>query len=192
MMIIVALTVVAGGTFAIYKLLMWSKTTGNKFGNVCALLIALVMLFGVKGMLKVDKPQAPKPTARTSSETVSSILNQPAKETRSVPSTAVETRSVVTGNTQVKNRIKNYLASMPGAVIVTVRGDDNSVIVDCDFDFGTADKGLAADFAQDLIYRIMADNSDVQFSWLSINCMNGKSPVGMMVQYENGRFTHLP
>ena len=185
---IIACVIGLAGAFLIYKLVSSSLAEGKNDGLIMAGLIAVAIFLGVAAITS-GKPKVEEPRVAQKAE---KPAPPPAIETRSAPSSAVEPAAVVMGNTQVKTRIKNYLTSLPGAVIVTVRGDDDGIIVDCDFDFGTADKEAAKTFAQDLIYRIMGDNSDVQFKWLSVNCMNGKAPAGIIVQYENGRFSSLP
>ena len=172
-MVLALMLVMVVGTYAIYRLLRWSSETGNKLGNAASLGIALVMLFSMSSLAH-DEPKAsltpkPKPVQ-------SSVATVPSK-----PDALDATKS----------RIKAYLNSLPGAGVVIVRGSP-AVIVECDYDFGTADKETAKGYATDLIYDIMGANGDCNFNLISVNCMNGKTPIGIIVNYEGGRFYTLP
>lgn len=180
MKIIFVLALIAGGTYAIYKLLWAARETGNRFNAVVAGLIALVMLYGVTAVTRHDEPK--KLPASTTSSTTRKVEVAPTPE--QVP---------VTGSDmQAKSRVESYLKSLSGAVIVIVRGDSSGIVVDCDYDFGTSDKAAAKNAATNLIYDIMDANGDCTFSYISINCMNGRNPAGVIVSYENGEFTTLP
>lgn len=170
---------VAVGTYAIYKMLMWSRTKGKPDGNIAALIIALVMLYGAKIAAETPEP-----------------VKQPAKQTqvaaRNISVAPRPTPEASSSDTQAKSRVKAYMDSLPGSMIVIVRGDSSNLIVETDYNFGTGDKATAVDFAKDLIYQIQDANSDCVFKYISVNCMNGKKPVGAIVNYENGSFTTIP
>lgn len=118
-----------------------------------------------------DKPTA-KPVVQESVKPVQSSNNQDA---------------------QVKARIKAKIEAMPGSSIVIVRGDTtNGIVVDVDYDMSDISRDSAISYAKDLIGEIMSTNSDVPFSYLSVNCMNGKSPLGVIVQYEHGEYFVSP
>lgn len=169
------LLLVAVGTYAIYKMLMWSRAKGKPDGNIAALIIALVMLYGVK--LAVETPEPVKPPVKQASASNVSVPSRPTSSST---------------DTQVRSQIKAYMDRLPGAMIVVVRGDSAGIIVETDYNFGTSDKETAKSLATNLIYQIMDDNSDCTFKYISVNCMNGKNPVGAIVNYENGSFSTLP
>lgn len=182
MALIVALIFVAICTFAIYKLIMWSRRMGNNFGNAGALVIALIMMVGVKTLVPLDSAtDAKAKTSTTSKSAVTVKTTAPAKQT------------ISTADTNLKSRIKNYLQSLPGSQVVIVNGNSEyGFSVDVDYNFGTSDKAEAKAAAVDLIYDIVAANSDCGFKWIYVVCLNGKSPIGLIVQYENGEFRTLP
>lgn len=179
MKLFLLVVLVAVGTYAIYKMLMWSRTKGKPDGNIAALIVALVMLYGAKIAAETPEP-----------------VKQPVKQTqvaaRNISVAPRPTSEASSSDTQAKSRVKAYMDSLPGSMIVIVRGDSSNLIVETDYNFGTGDKAAAVDFAKDLIYQIQADNSDCVFKYISVNCMNGKNPVGAIVNYENGSFSTLP
>ncbi len=182
MALIVALIFVAICTFAIYKLIMWSRRTGNNIGNVGALVIALIMMVGVKTLVPLDSATGAKATTSTTS-----------KSAVTVKTTAPAKQTISTADANLKSRIENYVQSLPGSMVVRIGGNSEyGFSVDVDYNFMTSDKAAAKAAAVDLIYDIVGANSDCGFKWIYVNCMDGKSPIGLIVQYENGEFRTLP
>lgn len=87
---------------------------------------------------------------------------------------------------QAVPRVEAYVKSLPGSQLVIVKAGINGVSVDCDYNVGDVDREAAKAYATDLIYDILDANSDCTFSSITINCMNGKKPVGALVQYDKG------
>ena len=87
---------------------------------------------------------------------------------------------------QALPRVEAYMKSLPGSQLVIVKEGYNGVSVDCDYNVGDMPREDAKAYATDLIYDILDANSDCTFSSITINCMNGKSPVGALVQYDRG------
>ena len=176
----ISLGVAAVGAYLIYRLVKMSITTGRKDGFVMAGLIGLVIVFGVTALISGSTHSRQKPVKQTQIAARNiSVEPRPTSEASS-------------SDTQAKSRVKAYMDSLPGSMIVIVRGDSSNLIVETDYNFGTGDKATAVDFAKDLIYQIQDANSDCVFKYISVNCMNGKNPVGAIVNYENGSFTTIP
>lgn len=200
MKIIFVLALIAGSAYAIYKLLWTSPKPVSRVNAIAAGLIALVMLYGVTAVTRHDEPK--KLPASTTSSTTRKVevvpISKPANNSDVQSKRNVEVAPtpeqvpVNNSDTQVKSRIEGYLKSLPGAVTVIVRGDSSGIVVDCDYDFGTSDKAAAKNAATNLIYDIMDANGDCTFNYISINCMNGRNPAGVIVSYENGEFKTLP
>lgn len=95
---------------------------------------------------------------------------------------------------QAVPQVTTYMKNLPGTQnqILTVRAGIEGVTVDCDYDMGDVDRESAREYATDLINDIMGANSDVQFGSITINCMNGKQPIGALVQYERGEIFSRP
>lgn len=89
---------------------------------------------------------------------------------------------------QALPRVEAYVKNLSGTQgqIVIVKAGLNGISVDCDYNVGDVDREAAKAYATDLIYDIIDANSDCQFSSITINCMNGKKPIGALVQYDNG------
>lgn len=179
-MLIVSLGVAAVGGYLIYRLVKMSLTTGRKDGFVMAGLLGVVMVFGVTALISGSTHSRQKPAKQT---------QVAARNISVAPRPTFEASS---SDTQAKSRVKAYMDRLPGSMIVIVRGDSSNLIVETDYNFGTGDKETAKSLATDLIYQIMGDNSDCVFKYISVNCMNGKNPVGAIVNYENGSFSTLP
>lgn len=115
------------------------------------------------------------------------------KPTTQQTQTVSTVKSPANNDAQLKNRIKGYVDGLSGAAIVIVRGDSaNGFIVETDYDFGTDDRETAKSYATNLIHDIVNANGDCTFKYISVNCMNGKSPLGVIVNYEDGQFSTLP
>lgn len=179
-MLIVSLGVAAVGGYLIYRLVKMSLTTGRKDGFVMAGLIGLVIALGVTALISGSTHSRQKPAKQT---------QVAARNISVAPRPTFEASS---SDTQAKSRVKAYMDSLPGSMIVIVRGDSSNLIVETDYNFGSGDKATTVDFAKDLIYQIQDANSDCVFKYISVNCMNGRNPVGTIVNYENGSFTTIP
>ena len=192
MAIVCILLIIAVGTFAIFKLVMWSRDTGNNIGNVISLVIALIMMVMMSKINQAD--ENPKPAPRVEQVQTTTAIEAPVEVPAATP--APESIYVAPRVSQIdsqdKIQVENYLRSLPGATIVIVRSNDSGITVDCDIDMGNVDKETAKSLATNLIYAVMSDNDNCTFSWISVNCMNGKSPIGMIVHYDNGAISSLP
>ena len=189
MALIVTLLFVAVGTYAVYRLVLWSKMTGDRRGNAGALVIGLVMMFGVKAFLPLspanDTRAKPSPPAK---QTVTTVREEKtyAPNVSPLPSDSLK-------DSRMKNQVQNYLESLPGSQIVIVEGNsENGIRVNVDYNMGNVDRETAKNYAIELIYDILDANSDCPFKWIYVNCMNGKAPIGIIVHYEDGAFSTLP
>lgn len=167
------------------------------WGIVLALLLAIGFVFNQGGA----KPKA-EPVKTEQTELTAQDLENKRKAKEQYEAERARSEQLLAENKSqqeeeraaldvTKNRIKAYLNSLPGAGVVIVSGSP-AVIVECDYDFGTADKETAKSYATDLIYDIMDASGSSPVNLISVNCMNGKTPIGIIVNYEDGRFYTLP
>lgn len=68
---------------------------------------------------------------------------------------------------------------------------DKGLSVYANFNMGDTDPNTAKYIAVDLINDIMNANPDCPFELISINCMNGKAPIGALVNYSGGVYTGI-
>lgn len=126
---------------------------------------------------------APKPEPTPEEIEAKRLADEQAAEAKRL---AEEEQAAELAIKQALPRVEAYMKSLPGSQLVIVKEGYNGVSVDCDYNVGDMPREDAKAYATDLIYDILDANSDCPFSSITINCMNGKSPVGALVQYDRG------
>ena len=94
---------------------------------------------------------------------------------------------------QLQPKVEAYVRNMPN-----LRKDNfytevgaKGLSVYANFNMGDTDPDTAKYIAVDLINDIMNANPDCPFDIVSINCLNGKAPIGAMVNYSEGVYTGI-
>lgn len=93
---------VAVGTYAIWKFGMWSKRTGRPDGNIAALIVALVMLYGAK--IAAETPEPVKQPVKQTQVAARNISVEPR------PTSEAELQKQANEESERKARDEQYIA----------------------------------------------------------------------------------